>query len=271
MQINFIPKTSNHTELNLPNSTEQSNDGSFSSVLNAQNSETTLESIFKEASDTYQVPLSLLKAVGKQESNFNPKATSRCGAQGIMQLMPATAAGLGVTDAYDPKQNIMGGAKYLSELLSKYDGNTTLALAAYNAGSNNVAKYGGVPPFKETQDYVVKVTSYMENGVTLPDQTVSVASANIDDELPTDEAESSFTLTASRETPDASDALDELFSYNDYLKFIDIFLNNFLDTTANLAASEQDKKDDSNDSYTAYQNMQSRAAMENLFSRSEEI
>ena len=73
------------------------------------------------------------------------------------------------------------------------------------------------------------------------------------------------------ETPDASDALDELFSYNDYLKFIDIFLNNFLDTTANLAVSEQDKKDDSNDSYTAYQNMQSRAAMENLFSRSEEI
>ena len=140
MQINFIPKTSNRTELKLPNSTEQSNDGSFSSVFNAQNSETTLESIFKEASDTYQVPLSLLKAVGKQESNFNPKATSRCGAQGIMQLMPATAAGLGVTDAYDSKQNIMGGAKYLSELLSKYDGNTTLALAAYNAGSDNARK-----------------------------------------------------------------------------------------------------------------------------------
>lgn len=270
MQINFIPKTSDRTDLNVLNNPAQSNDGSFSSILDAQSNETTLESIFKEASDTYQIPISLLKAVGKQESNFDPKATSRCGAQGIMQLMPATAAELGVTDAYDAKQNIMGGAKYLSQLLSKYDGNTTLALAAYNAGSNNVAKYGGVPPFKETQDYVVKVTSYMENGVTLPNETVTVASG-IDDALPTDESESAFTFAAERETPDASDTLSELFSYDDYLKFIDIFLNNFLDTTANLAASEQDQKDDSSDSYTAYQNMQSWAAMENLFQRSEEV
>lgn len=271
MQINFIPKASDRTDLNVLNNTAPSNDGSFSSILDAQSSDTTLESIFKEASDTYQVPLSLLKAVGKQESNFDPKATSRCGAQGIMQLMPATAAELGVTDAYDAKQNIMGGAKYLSQLLSKYNGNTTLALAAYNAGSNNVAKYGGVPPFKETQDYVVKVTSYMENGVTLPNETVAVASDSIDDALPASEAESAFTLTAERETPDASDTLSELFSYDDYLKFIDIFLNNFLDTTANLAASEQNQKDGSSDSYTAYQNMQSRAAMENLFQRSEEV
>lgn len=270
MQINSILNTTKQTDLNVLNNTDQSDNDSFSSVFNAANSETTLESIFKEASDTYNVPLSLLKAVGKQESNFNAKATSRCGAQGIMQLMPATAAGLGVTDAYDPKQNIMGGAKYLSQLLSKYDGNTTLALAAYNAGSNNVAKYGGVPPFKETQDYVVKVTSYMENGVALPGGTVSVASTDAGT-LPTEEAESPVTLTATRETPDVSDTLEALFSYNDYLKFIEIFLNNYLDTTANLAASEQDKKDDTSDSYTAYQNMQSQAAMENLFRRSEEI
>ena len=106
-----------------------------------------MDDIFNKASETYNVPVALLKAMAKQESNFDPNATSSSGAQGVMQLMPATAASLGVTNAYDPEQNIMGGAKYISQLLDKYDGDTTLALAAYNAGMGNVAKYGGVPPF----------------------------------------------------------------------------------------------------------------------------
>ena len=76
---------------------------------------------------------------------------------GVMQLMPKTAEGLGVTDSYDPRQNILGGAKLISQLLDKYDGDKSLALAAYNAGSGNVSKYGGIPPFKETQNYVKKV------------------------------------------------------------------------------------------------------------------
>ncbi len=119
-----------------------------------------LDEIFERASAQYHVPQSLLKAVAKVESGFDADAVSRCGAQGIMQLMPGTAASLGVENALDPEQNIMGGAKYLSQLLERYGGNPTLALAAYNAGSGNVAKYGGVPPFAETQKYVSLVMNY---------------------------------------------------------------------------------------------------------------
>ena len=110
----------------------------------------------------------LLKSIAKAESNFNPTAVSHAGAVGIMQLMPTTAQSLGVTNSYDARQNIMGGAKYISSLLSKYNGDTSLALAAYNAGSGNVAKYGGIPPFAETQNYVKKVMAYMGESVSIP-------------------------------------------------------------------------------------------------------
>ena len=132
---------------------------------------TDLRSIFEEAANTYGVDVNLLTAIAKQESNFTADATSSSGAMGIMQLMPATAQGLGVSDAYDPYENIMGGAKYISQLLSRYDGDVSLALAAYNAGSGNVAKYGGIPPFAETQNYVSKVLGYYQNGVDIPSQT----------------------------------------------------------------------------------------------------
>lgn len=119
-----------------------------------------LNTYFKEAATTYNVDVKLLKAIAKAESNFNPSDTSRSGAMGIMQLMPATAKGLGVTDAYDARQCIIGGAKYISDKIAMYDGDITLALAAYNAGSGNVKKYGGVPPFTETQNYIKKVLGY---------------------------------------------------------------------------------------------------------------
>ena len=121
---------------------------------------TELESYFEKAAQTYGVDINLLEAVAKQESNFTADAVSSSGAVGIMQLMPQTAQSLGVTDSYDACQNIMGGAKYISSLLSKYNGDVSLALAAYNAGSGNVAKYGGIPPFTETQNYVSKVLAY---------------------------------------------------------------------------------------------------------------
>lgn len=119
-----------------------------------------LDAIFDEAASKYGVDAKFLKAIAKCESDFSTECTSRSGAMGIMQLMPQTAASLGVTNAYDPYQNIMGGARYISEKLAQYNGDKSLALAAYNAGSGNVAKYGGIPPFKETQNYVAKVMAY---------------------------------------------------------------------------------------------------------------
>ncbi len=133
-----------------------------------------LESIFTEAANTYNVSSQLLKCIAKTESNFNTNAVSSKGAVGIMQLMPQTAASLGVTNSYDARENIMGGANLISQLLTKYQGNISLALAAYNAGSGSVDTYGGIPPYTETQNYVQKVLSYMGTDITIP------ASSNTD-------------------------------------------------------------------------------------------
>ena len=113
------------------------------------------------AAKKYNLPEKLITSVIKQESNFKASATSAAGASGLMQLMPATARYLGVSDRFDPAQNIMGGAKYLRQMLDQFDNNVETALAAYNAGPGNVKKYGGIPPFQETQNYVKKIMNYM--------------------------------------------------------------------------------------------------------------
>lgn len=119
--------------------------------------------IIKQAASQHGISEGLIKAVMHTESGFNVNARSPVGAQGLMQLMPATARRFNVSNAFDPQQNIMAGAKYLSWLMKRFNGNTSLVLAGYNAGEGNVAKYGGIPPFKETQDYVRRVSSRYSN------------------------------------------------------------------------------------------------------------
>jgi soluble lytic murein transglycosylase-like protein len=127
------------------------------------------DDLIKEAAERYGLPPALIRAVIMTESAFDPLAVSSAGAQGLMQLMPALSDEMGVSDAFDPRENIMAGAQYLSSLLEAQKGNMKLALASYNAGPGNVQRYRGIPPFKETRNYVKKIMNLVAEAEETPE------------------------------------------------------------------------------------------------------
>jgi hypothetical protein len=141
---------------------ENSSDESVTGDV-SQDDETDLDAIFATASSNTGVDVNLLKAVAQAESGFDTEAVSSCGAMGIMQLMPSTCSSYGVSDPFDAAQNVNAGAEVLSDMLERYGWNLTLSLAAYNAGSGNVDKYGGVPPFAETTAFIDKVMNLYDS------------------------------------------------------------------------------------------------------------
>ena len=135
------------------------------------------DEVIREAATLYQIPEELVRAVIKVESDYDPRAVSRVGAQGLMQLMPETAQRMQVRDILDPRENVMGGVRYLRVLANMFNGNLQLTLAGYNAGENAVLKHRGIPPFEETEDYVVKVLAYYRRYREMRDVVVASGGA----------------------------------------------------------------------------------------------
>ena len=256
----------------------------FDNVINNISSGSeSLDDIFNEVSNEYGVNVNLLKAVAKAESDFDTEEVSYCGAQGIMQLMPTTAESLGVEDPFDARQNITGGAKMLAYLLDDYNGNVTLALAAYNAGSGSVSKYGGVPPYKETLGYIDRINDILGGALSSDSTTIDGAGATdlsqsicvgdkgimVDSQNNSQQGENNQELLALRNQITAnkyniSDAVlksrassgtsssNVLFSYDDYKYVINTYkaiLSKLLAVSSTINTS-----DDSNTYNTAYNN-----------------
>ncbi|MGX8711041.1 MAG: lytic transglycosylase domain-containing protein [bacterium] len=215
----------------------------------SQQKKGSMDDIFQTAAQKYNLPVNLLKAVAKVESGFDADAVSSCGAQGVMQLMPGTAASLGVENPLDAEQNIMGGAKYLSQMLDRYDGDTKLALAAYNAGSGNVAKYGGIPPFKETQAYISKVLNETGGDVSAPTDALSGLSSLLNTSiagtgltglsaLTGSPSSGSLSAGALSSVSSGAGASGTSFTYDDYLNFLQLFIAQMQMNTTQMMSSD---------------------------------
>jgi soluble lytic murein transglycosylase-like protein len=134
---------------------------------------TRYDDAIREAATLYQIPVELVRAVIKVESNYDPRAVSHAGAQGLMQLMPETALRMQIRDSFNPRKNIYGGVRYLRVLANNFNGDLQLTIAGYNAGGGAVRRYGGIPPYEETQNYVMKVLYYYHRYRTVKDPVVA--------------------------------------------------------------------------------------------------
>jgi soluble lytic murein transglycosylase-like protein len=150
-----------------------------SGVIPVMPSDTSLERFTRydtaihQAATLYQIPVELVRAVIKVESDFDPRAVSPAGARGLMQMIPATAERMQVRDIFDPRENIFGGVRYLRVLANMFNGDLQLTIAGYNAGEGAVVRYGGIPPYEETQQYVVKVLAYYHRYRSMPAEPVA--------------------------------------------------------------------------------------------------
>lgn len=183
-------------ESNTSGDSSSVNAASFDEVYSAVASDEDLDYIFQDVAREYGLNVSFLKAVAQAESGLDKNAVSSGGALGIMQLMPATCESYGVSDPFDARQNITGGAKVLKWLMEEYNGNATLALAAYNAGYGNVNRYGGVPPFNETWNFINKINSLLGGALDGDSSTIEGASATFFGEV---EAEQNLDETVKEE------------------------------------------------------------------------
>ncbi len=131
----------------------------------------------REAATLYQIPMELVRAIIKVESDYDPRAVSVAGARGLMQMIPATAERMQVRDAFDPRENIFGGVRYLRVLANTFNGDLQLTIAGYNAGEGAVIRYGGIPPYEETRMYVAKVLAYYQQYRSMSDPAYASVTA----------------------------------------------------------------------------------------------
>lgn len=241
-----------------------SQDVTFDEVYN--NKTESLEDIFQDVANEYGVSVKLLKAVAQAESSFDTNAVSSCGASGIMQLMPATAKSLGVEDVFDARQNITGGAKMLAYLLDDYNGDTTLALAAYNAGSGAVQKYGGVPPYEETQNYIKKINNILGEDSDTDTSNISIQKKSSGVISAGSNSSNVISTSIPVKIVNTQTQAAEAFTYERYLEFLELYQKllsvSIIDSNTDAMNNSEDNNDFINSSLINSSNLKTKSLYE---------